>query len=258
MDRLVNVAVKLERAGEHLDALERRVAAFLNADAYSTYIDETLNGGGIVRVRIKEEMPPAWSAIAGDIVHNLRSSLDVLLYQLVEAHTGEQPPTTTAFPICETPREYVRKADRSTKGVTAEARQAIDALRPYKSGNDDLHALHMLDIEDKHHLLLDIAVAARPMLQIGPSLPQPGGGSWTVMQPFSSVHLRQSSRFRDGTELMRADKDANSILPFLGFIFFPVLLSSVFEEPVEAIATLDRLGDATRAAVSTLLPFLNH
>jgi len=47
-------------------------------------------------------------AAAGDIVHNLRSALDHLAFQLVLAG-GHTPTTETAFPVGKSPREEIRR-----------------------------------------------------------------------------------------------------------------------------------------------------
>lgn len=98
------------------------------------------------------------AAIIGDVVHNLRSSLDHLAWQLVEANGGtpsDKPGEQTAFPI----RDVRRKELRIHGGVDPRALKVIEDLQPYnvhpESPTDaDLWHLHRLDIVDKHHGLL--------------------------------------------------------------------------------------------------------
>ena len=94
--------------------------------------------------------------MAGDIIQNLRSSLDHLAYGLVIA-SGGKPTTSTMFPISEhvpaTPEEEA-SFGRKVKGMRKEAVDLIRSIKPYKGGNDALWRLHRLNNIDKHRLLL--------------------------------------------------------------------------------------------------------
>ena len=48
-----------------------------------------------------ETLPPEWGIILGDVMHNARSALDHLVWQLVLAN-GQRPGKHSAFPICTT------------------------------------------------------------------------------------------------------------------------------------------------------------
>ena len=54
-----------------------------------------------------------WGVLIGEILHNLRSALDHLIWQLVILETGAPPTTTkTAFPIFETAAGYKSREAR--------------------------------------------------------------------------------------------------------------------------------------------------
>ena len=48
-----------------------------------------------------DDVPVGISAIAGDAIHNLRSALDYLAYQLVAIAAGQTPPNFIYFPVAE-------------------------------------------------------------------------------------------------------------------------------------------------------------
>jgi hypothetical protein len=108
-------------------------------------------------------------AVVGDAIHNLRSSLDYLAYQLVIANR-QKPTQTTAFPIFDDSKGYKANIRGKIKGMGKEAKEAIRKIKPYKGGGDDsdtLWRLHKLDIRDKHHLL----VTAGSQLRLRSSTP---------------------------------------------------------------------------------------
>ena len=94
---------------------------------------------------------------AGDVIHNLRGALDHLAYQMTMAHrprTTEKELRGIYFPICKDKGAYEKAAKGYKKFFGAEAIQLLDALKPYKNGNEALYRLHDLNNISKHRLLL--------------------------------------------------------------------------------------------------------
>ena len=95
----------------------------------------------------------------GDIVHNLRTALDHLAWQLVEAGGG-MPNKDTFFPICERVEQY---ASAIGKGeihcIRSEAKELLRKIQRWESGNDALWFLHELDRIDKHRFPLPTITA---------------------------------------------------------------------------------------------------
>ncbi len=101
------------------------------------------------------DVPVEISLVAGDILQNLRSSLDHLVCHLV--HKEGNPVTSqTAFPVANNAAEYISAVcRRKVKGAGQKAIDAIDAIEPYKGGKGAmLWRLHKLNNLDKHRLLL--------------------------------------------------------------------------------------------------------
>ncbi|HEY5110759.1 MAG TPA: hypothetical protein VII67_00330, partial [Acidimicrobiales bacterium] len=102
-------------------------------------------------------VPPAIDVIAGEVLQSLRSALDHLAYQLVQVGTGQPGPFSYVyFPIFDSAQEYESGKMRKIKGMRQEAIDAIDAIKPYKGGNDTLWQLDHLNIVDKHRLLVTV------------------------------------------------------------------------------------------------------
>lgn len=89
----------------------------------------------------------------GDAVHNLRSALDHLTWELDAAEEDRDP--RLQFPVGKDRREFA-KACRQVQSRTGRA--ALKALEAFPGGDGEaLHSLSVLDNEDKHRRLSAVA-----------------------------------------------------------------------------------------------------
>ena len=105
-------------------------------------------------------VPIEWSIMTGEILYNLRSALDHLVWELVLAN-GQTPGPHSAFPIVDRESAWVSRRDRDLRGLSEPAIARIRLLQPYGGGLNlpfDVLALlylHTLCNIDKHrHLVL--------------------------------------------------------------------------------------------------------
>ena len=119
----------------------------------------------IYRVTRVPDIDPMVAAIAGDILHNLRSALDHLAWQLVVLDGGV-PNKWTAFPL----HESSTNKDGSARVLTIQPgindpriMAAVETMQPYSEANhghdprtDALGIIGRLDNIDKHRLLLTV------------------------------------------------------------------------------------------------------
>lgn len=99
----------------------------------------------------------------------LRCALDHLAYQLVWVSTGVLPNSQVSFPIGDDRTGYIDLRRKRLKGARSAAIAAVDALAPYKGGNDLLWKLSKLNNVDKHRSLLT-AGSAFQSFNVGPRL----------------------------------------------------------------------------------------
>jgi hypothetical protein len=105
-ERLAPIRVKVERAKEHIRDLEAEVSSFLSTNPYMVGTKRDPQTRRLIYYLVSVRNPsPRISAIIGDVIHNLRSALDHLAYQLVLAG-GARPSTQTYFPISEDATKY--------------------------------------------------------------------------------------------------------------------------------------------------------
>jgi hypothetical protein len=166
-DRIVLIRVKVERAKKHLRDLAAELLAADNATVVRRNLDlkpgESSEIGFRLPGMVRDELVtlPRLQfdvvATAGDIVHNLRSALDHLAYQLVVVGSGKEPSRRVEFPIAKDVVTYEAEKARKVEGMRPVAIKAIDSVKPYKGGNDPLWRIHELDNIDKHRTLFSVA-----------------------------------------------------------------------------------------------------
>lgn len=156
---LLGATVKLDRAKKHLNELIAVIQAFHATSPYELFMEEEPSTGDLLyKVKVKRQVPIECAVIVGDVIHNLRTALDFVAWQLVLANGGT-PTKDTAFPIAKDATTFASMLVKTLKGASPRAICFIRQLRPYQGGNELLWKLHSLDIVDKHHLILTVGAA---------------------------------------------------------------------------------------------------
>lgn len=162
---LDGIREKIKRANEHIRNLDAEITPYLDGADHTltaTVRYDASKGDHVRDWRISgSPLPERFSVIIGEVIHQLRSSLDHLVWQLVIAHGTEKTTNDLEFPIFREPGKYPAAARRKIKGVGPTAAKLIEGLQPYHAiGNIEDHPLliaHNLDIIDKHQLLIIVA-----------------------------------------------------------------------------------------------------
>jgi hypothetical protein len=171
---LEGINEKLKRAEANILNLYLRVNSFLDSGEHRTIPYPDLKGFcDALKYHSTRSVPVEFSILAGEVIYQLRSSLDHLVWQLVLAN-GRKPTTRSEFPIFEVkPSEkFVAQGfGGKIKGISPSAAAAIKGLQPYQSGikasNEPLWILHDLSRIDKHHELLLVVGTIKLNLQHG-------------------------------------------------------------------------------------------
>lgn len=148
--------LKLQRAEDHINNLNTQIIAFLAMKPFQLVLQCRPHAGqAALRTKTKIPIPPEFSAIIGDVVHNLRSALDLTIYQMA---VGKAPkPDKIQFPFdwgdsAETFATACKKGQVEFAGKKVV--EQIEVLKPSKTGNPVLFSVHALNIHDKHRLLV--------------------------------------------------------------------------------------------------------
>jgi hypothetical protein len=159
--RIHGIRLKIERAQRHINDLEVELHAFFDRDPYkiATRPHPALSTHYTLYIESIEPMPDLFALLIGDAVHNLRTALDHLAWQLVEAGGG-RPNKDTYFPICigaGGPQQYASAIGKGgLHNMPSGAEPVLRAVQPHNTGDDTLSHIHQLDIMDKHHLVIPV------------------------------------------------------------------------------------------------------
>jgi hypothetical protein len=167
-EKVLDLLVKVDRAYKHLIDLQLAYARFFGPPNPYEIIpqDDFKTAERTFYLRIHKEIPSEFSALIGDIAHNLRSALDHLAWHLVQISPvfPKAKDRDIYFPIFEDASGYGKGKMRKIQGMSDAAIQAIDDIKPYgrldKSspmagiGNLALYWLNAIDLQDKHRLLI--------------------------------------------------------------------------------------------------------
>lgn len=143
--------LKVERARDLIKELERELENYRRNPPieYEVGSDEK----GVFAAHTIRHGPFKAAPMIGDIIHNLRASLDLMAVELVRASNGND--NKVYFPMATSEVELDRQI-RETKfdRAGADAVALLKSFAPYRGGNIALRAIHDLDIEDKHKALV--------------------------------------------------------------------------------------------------------
>lgn len=251
--RLVGPLAKLERAKAHIDNFDAARDEFIATDPYVRWTKDDPKFGDLVYyIEVKPHAAEGLrdlSLITGDAVHNLRSALDLLAWQLVEAHSGK-PGDGTMFPIWHSEGQFLGGGPGRMRGAHPDAIKALRGLNPYKGGNESLWRLNRLDATDKHRLLLAVgAMHTETVLRFTLW----GESRW---QTIPNPGLRA---LEDGAEIFRIPRSAREYFedqPDPEFSFVIALREPETPDFLDMDIALDSLWTYTGFIIELFEPFL--
>src|SRR5215217_1970389 len=81
--------LKLDRAAEHLQSIEAQERIWRQSNPCRVWTESDIQSGGkLVWAEVLKPPPITLAPVVGDCLHNLRSALDNLAYELALVHTG--------------------------------------------------------------------------------------------------------------------------------------------------------------------------
>lgn len=155
--------LKLERAKHHINELNRATGAFLASGSHEITIEDDPSAGQrSLSIKRHKPVPLEFGLILGDAVHNMRASLDLLVWETLIPYKP-YPSSSIQFPIGNDRDHYLKQAIPNRKITSAPKNiiSAFNCIEAYPGGEGSLlHTLHHLDVSDKHKLLTPIISAA--------------------------------------------------------------------------------------------------
>lgn len=164
---LDGVRLKLRSADENLAFLYGQLGLFMRTEAGPIVGEHDRETGDYI-FRVSGGAPPLdWGLLVGQYAHLLRSSLDNLLWQVIELRGATPKPGLTQFPIYEDEAKFNGKANPRrpsaftlTEGVLPEDFAFIEAVQPYQ---DRRHPNLATKREENRPALSDLYAAWHPL-----------------------------------------------------------------------------------------------
>jgi hypothetical protein len=148
-DHLEDSLAKVERAQTQIEALNAEVRRFIDKSSYDVVSKfDADRDEEIWSFRLREPVPRLIAVLIGEILHNLRSSLDQMACAVALQHSGSSK--ETYFPFGADATIFETELARKGKKLPSDAHDMIRTLKPYKGGNDLLWNIHYLNRADKH------------------------------------------------------------------------------------------------------------
>lgn len=165
--------LKLARATEHLEALQETVRNWADLDPCAVIAEsevETRRQAWNVRVLIPAPTDRI-SMLVGDVLHNLRQTIDHLAYSLAWQVRGVEPPENTGFPITDDIEHFMASLGNigPRRRMDPALIAALERVQPYH-GRDfpALVALKEMHDLDKHRRVTVVgAGAAHTLTHVG-------------------------------------------------------------------------------------------
>lgn len=165
MAALEGARAKLDRGEDVIEQLNTAIVAYMGESPYEIVGQfEPERSEYVFRGRVTQPVPLVIGVIVGEIIHDVRSALDHLVWQLALLNTAT-PTRVTQFPIAISEEEFrSNRGQNMIRDLAPKHRTAIEELQPYK-GTDTglaLYDLRVLSNTDKHRVInASIARSAR-------------------------------------------------------------------------------------------------
>jgi len=221
--------LKLDRAEEHIKALEREVGEFFDTQPYSTDTEFESDGTEfVIKARLIQRPPKRLGLLIGDAIHNLRGCLDHLVFELAGRPTDEAIAPHIEFPIFVDRTKYKFGHEKRLCGVPDDAKAIIERLQPYHRRDlpnpppgliHPLEVVYQLSNFDKHR---EVQIAGLAFLHTE---------VWSS-EPMIERTFRYGP-FEDGAEIARFKFSTRKVEVKTGFTF------SVTVELVDPKGTID-------------------
>lgn len=257
-ERLASVRAKIERAKHHVRDLEARLDTFRQLRPYRLFSEtESDTGHTVHKVRVHHQPSAELSLVAGEVIHQLRSGLDHLAWQLWDANGRTGREKLVYFPVYETEPEYITVRPGKIQAFFGPAAVSIlDTLQPHATGNSLLWKLHQMNNIDKHRRLSLVACSVVDLALTFPSF----AGSPRVGIPNTSA-IGAPRVIEDGAVICATHSFRTSGTPLLPEMQpnLEVAFEIVFNEPgvVEGEAVLHFLEQLTGLVDGVIQQFVS-
>lgn len=167
--------MKILRAKRHFSELQEVTFEYMSRSPFRLSVGyDSEKENTIIKMKQLSDIPEEIPIIVGDIFHNLRSSLDVMVYGLVSDKAKNKK--NIKFPFCGSVEKLnscikdceINKCDKKIVDF-------IKSTQPFPDGNKLLYCISEINNIDKHRIVLPVTtlvgISADELNRIHPSFP---------------------------------------------------------------------------------------
>lgn len=145
--------LKVERANHHIADIERQFAVFVKENPHRLSLRTNPQNGALdFRIRTGKDIPDSLALAVGDAVHNIRTALDHMTWEIVGEDGGTQD-RYLKLPTGDN-RTNFEAACQGLKTPRQEIKDMFKALEVFPGGvGSEMYSINLLDNADKHTVL---------------------------------------------------------------------------------------------------------
>ncbi len=188
-----SVTARLNRVPRLLSEFDFALKEHSSAELDSFGISE----GSVQLPHIDDLMPHKAQAIAGEIIHDLRSALDNLIYEVSRQNNNGVEVEQTQFVIADD-QEFYRNQQRRLRKLTEEQRLKVESIQPYNNEDKWASLLSDLSNRDKHRYLITLYNHSRITVSVRDheTLVRSGPPRWTLAGKYPPVGTLNTLLYR--------------------------------------------------------------
>ena len=214
------IEAKIDRAGEHVDALNREITDWAQSQPYSV-ASEPEGQATHHRIYVNLHKIPdvrRWGLLLGDAVHNMRSALDHVVYAGAIRVTGQDPPPDERrlqFVIVDDPSSEWSKQAWHMAPLSDEMRAFIRGVQPDRSSDPNGYQLNPLrwirdlDDADKHRAIRPVFVLPAGFQGYVRTIT---GGKMTINMPLAPIDDKATLLEISGEAVTEVERSMSVVL----------------------------------------------
>lgn len=153
--------IKIDRARTVLCELIFRIDDFLSKHPLKVVIEDDIPNAMRRYVFIQSKpIPVELSAVIGDIIHNIRSALDLTMVDIVKKYNPEKKNFENFnFIIRSSKKDFLEALSKIKYHLGDDALELLRDIEPYHGGNSDFYIINKLSNIDKHRAIIPVGAA---------------------------------------------------------------------------------------------------
>lgn len=152
--------LKIERAHTHLVNLERTEREFFNNESPAIIFEDDIQAGyKLAKIKLDAPIPEDICVLAGELIYQLRSSLDQIAVAFARMSTGKTSPKSVYFPTGDCSKGFEAACAINLAGFDEDLADQIIRTKAYDGGDNILRAIFRLGNIDKHFDLIPIGTS---------------------------------------------------------------------------------------------------